>query len=276
VNAVARDGTPVLMGPVATGQVEVVRMLLQAGARLAPRGAHGGGARTRDQEAAAGRPLRAGRRLVRRWLPILAAVVSLLAAPPLQAESPKERAAKLMKTLARTRTRRSARRRRGPGRHGRLGLGARPDRRAQGSSADVRIAATYALTKLKDHAQPAVPALKEMLTDPNSLVRYNAVVALQNMDAATSDELMPALAPLLADRDKEIRENVLKMLFNVGLADRRCATRWWARGAGPGVRREVASAVERRQRGTRPARVRDAAGAAGPAGGRPQCAATSW
>jgi HEAT repeat protein len=112
-------------------------------------------------------------------------------------------------------------------------------------SADVRIAATYALTKLKDHAQPAVPALKEMLADPNGLVRYNAVVALQNMDAATSDELMPALAPLLADRDKEIRENVLKMLFNVGLEDKAVrATLVGALELGPvEVRREVANAL---------------------------------
>ena len=32
--------------------------------------------------------------------------------------------------------------------------------------------------------------------------------------------VLSALAPLLADRDKEIRENVLKMLFNVGLEDK--------------------------------------------------------
>jgi HEAT repeat protein len=183
---------------------------------------------------------------VRRSLAVVAAVVSLLAAPPLRAESPKERAAKLMKTLARDK---DAQKRADAAES--LGdMGAWDSVPAltaalKDPSADVRIAATYALTKLKDHAQEAVPALKEMLADPNSLVRYNAVVALQNMDAATPEELMPALAPLLADRDKEIRENVLKMLFNVGLAEK--AVRDTLVGAlelGPlEVRREVASAL---------------------------------
>lgn len=177
---------------------------------------------------------------------VVAVVVSLLAAPPLQAESPKERAAKLMKTLAKDK---DAQKRADAAES--LGdMGAWDSVPAltaalKDPSADVRIAATYALTKLKDHAQEAVPALKEMLTDPNSLVRYNAVVALQNMDAATSEELMPALAPLLADHDKEIRENVLKMLFNVGLADKSVRdTLVGALELGPlEVRREVASAL---------------------------------
>jgi HEAT repeat protein len=183
---------------------------------------------------------------VTRSLTAVAAVVSLLAAPPLRAESPKEKAAKLMKVLARDKDAEK----RADAAEGLGDMGAWDSVPAltaalKDPSADVRIAATYALTKLKDHAQPAVPALKEMLADPNSLVRYNAVVALQNMDAATSEELMPALAPLLADRDKEIRENVLKMLFNVGLEDK--AVRDTLVGAmelGPlEVRREVAHSL---------------------------------
>ena len=185
---------------------------------------------------------------MKRSLPVTLAVVALLAAAPARAESPKERAAKLMKVLAKDK---DAQKRADAAES--LGdMGAWDSVPALAAalkdpSAEVRIAATYALTKLKDHAQEAVPALKEMLADPNSLVRYNAVVALQNMDAATPEEYMPALAPLLADRDEEIRENVLKMLFNVGLEDK--AVRDTLLGAlelGPvEVRREVALALDR-------------------------------
>jgi HEAT repeat protein len=157
---------------------------------------------------------------MKRSLAVAFTLAALLAAPCARADSPKERAQKLMKTLA---THKDPQARADAAESlGDMGAwDAVPALTAalKDRSADVRIAATYALTKLKEHAREAVPALKEMLSDPNGLVRYNAVVALQNMDAATPQELMPALGPLLADDDKEIRENVLKMLFIVGLAD---------------------------------------------------------
>jgi HEAT repeat protein len=183
-----------------------------------------------------------------RSLPVTLAVLALLAPSPARAETPKERAQKLMKTLAGDKD--AVKRADAAESLGDMGAwDAVPALTAalKDPAADVRIAATYALTRLKDHARDAVPALKEMLADPSSLVRYNAVVALQNMDAATPDEYMPALAPLLADRDKEIRENVLKMLLNVGLEDQ--AVRDALLGAlelGPvEVRREVATALDR-------------------------------
>jgi HEAT repeat protein len=181
-----------------------------------------------------------------RSIPAALGVALLLAAPPVQADSPKERAQKLMKTLAKDKD--PQKRADAAESLGDMGAwDAVPALAAalKDPSADVRIAATYGLTKLKEHAKDAVPALKEVLADPNSLVRYNAVVALQNLDAATPGELMPALAPLLADRDKEIRENVLKMLFNVGLEDEPVRdTLIGALELGPvEVRREVATAL---------------------------------
>lgn len=181
-------------------------------------------------------------------IPVVLGVALLLSAAPARAESPKERAQKLMKTLAKDKD--PQKRASAAEDLGTMGAwDAVPALAAalEDPSADVRIAATYGLTRLKEHAKDAVPALKKVLADPNALVRYNAVVALQNLDAATPGELMPALAPLLADRDKEIRENVLKMLFNVGLEEK--SVRDTLLGAlelgPPEVRHEVAMAVDR-------------------------------
>src|SRR6266851_10127726 len=52
-------------------------------------------------------------------------------------------------------------------------------------SADVRVAATEALLELKDAAKGAIIPLKEALHDAEGPVRFNAMVALSNMNAAT-------------------------------------------------------------------------------------------
>ena len=128
-------------------------------------------------------------------------------APPLRAESPKERAAKLMKVLARDKD--ALRRADAAEDLGDMGAwDAVPalTEALKDPSADVRIAATYALTKLKDHAQPAVPALKEMMADPNSLVRYNAVVALQDL-VGYRETFTPALTAALLKRREAASPN---------------------------------------------------------------------
>ena len=139
-------------------------------------------------------------------------------------------------------------------------------------SADVRIAATYALTKLKDHAQEAVPALKEMLGDPNSLVRYNAVVALQNMDAATHGRADAGPGPAAGGpRQGDPRERPQDAVQRgpAGEGGARHAGR--RAGAGPGggaargLRRAVARGREARERALG-ARAGGAAHAAGPQG----------
>ena len=139
---------------------------------------------------------------------------------PARAESPKERAAKLMKKLA---TDKKADVRADAAKElGDMGAwDAVPALAAalKDPSADVRAGAAYALVKLKDKAKDAAPALKEALGDRDHLVRYNAVVALQNMEAATPAELAAPIVSLLPGADKDEGESVVKMLLNLGFED---------------------------------------------------------
>jgi HEAT repeat protein len=141
-------------------------------------------------------------------------------AGPTRAESPKERAAKLMKKLA---TDKKAEVRADAAKAlGDMGAwDAVPALAAalKDPSADVRAGAAYALVKMKDRAKDAAPALKDALGDRDRLVRYNAVVALHNMEAATSAELAAPIASLLDGADKDDRESVVKMLVNLGFED---------------------------------------------------------
>jgi HEAT repeat protein len=148
-------------------------------------------------------------------------VLGLLgAAAPAQAESSKERAAKLMKKLAtdkKPEVRADAAKQLGD-------LGAWDDVPALAAalkdpSAEVRAGAAYALVELKDKAKDAVPALKEALGDRDRLVVYNVVVALHNMEAGTPAELAPPLRWLVEQSDREDRESLVRMFVNLGFED---------------------------------------------------------
>ncbi len=139
-------------------------------------------------------------------------------AGPARAESPKERAAKLMKKLA---TDKKADARADAAKAlGEMGAwDAVPALAAalKDPSPDVRAGAAYALVKLKDKSKDAVPALKDALGDRDRLVRYNAVVALHNMEAATPAELAAPIASLLDGAGKD--ETVVRMLVDLGFED---------------------------------------------------------
>jgi HEAT repeat protein len=149
-------------------------------------------------------------------------IAGLLVTAPVQAEAPRERAAKLMKKLAKEKkpaARAEAARELGD-------MKAWDAVEALGTAladpaAEVRAAAAYALVKLEDKAKDAAPALKTALADDDRLVRYNAVVALHNTQAATPAELAPPLASLLADEDDEDdRKNLALMLVNQDFDDK--------------------------------------------------------
>ncbi len=152
---------------------------------------------------------------------------------PARAESPKDRATKLMKKLAKDKdpdVRAEAARELG-------NMGAWDAVPALATalsdpSDQVRANAAYALAGLKDKARDAVPALRDALHDPDRTTRYNVIVALINLKAATPAELAAPVASLLADADADDREQVVEMLVNLGLAD-------------PTVRRTVFDTLER-------------------------------
>lgn len=147
-------------------------------------------------------------------------IAGLTVAAPVRAEAPRERAAKLMKKLAKEK---------------------KPAARAQAArdlgdmeawdavealatalkdpADEVRAAAAYALVKLEDKAKDAAPALKEALADDDRLVRYNAIVALHNMDAAAPGDLAAPIASLLAEADADDRKSLTAMLVHLDLAD---------------------------------------------------------
>jgi HEAT repeat protein len=150
----------------------------------------------------------------------LLAVAVLGAAAPAHAESPKERAAKLTKKLAGDK--KASVRADAAKELGQMGAwDAVPALAAalKDPAAEVRGMAAYALVKLKDHAKPAAPALKEALADSDRLVRYNAVVALHTMDAATPAELAAPMASLFDGADKDDIDNVATLLVNQGFED---------------------------------------------------------
>src|SRR5712692_2819004 len=110
-----------------------------------------------------GRPRGARRRVMRSRIGTALLIVGLVGmAAPARAESPKERAAKLMKKLA---TDKKAEERSAAAKElGDMGAwDAVPALAAalKDPSADVRAGAAYALVKLKDKAKDAAPALKE-------------------------------------------------------------------------------------------------------------------
>jgi HEAT repeat protein len=158
---------------------------------------------------------------MKRWMGATLGLALVLAGGAAGADSPKEKAQKLMKQLASHKdpqVRADAAESLGD-----MGAwDAVPALAAalKDPSADVRVSATYALTKLQEHSRDAVPALKEVLADPNRTVRYNAAVALSFLDAATPDELAPAVAPLLAEADPEMREHAMTMLVGMGLGEK--------------------------------------------------------
>ena len=150
-------------------------------------------------------------------------IAGLMVAGPAHAEAPRERAAKLMKKLANDK--KPAVRAEAARELGDMGAWDAVDALATALKdpfTEVRAAAAYALVKLKEKAKEAAPALKQALADEDRLVRYNAVVALHNMDAATPAELAPPLASLLAHADKadkDERKNLVLMLVNLGFDD---------------------------------------------------------
>jgi HEAT repeat protein len=137
-----------------------------------------------------------------------------------RAESPKERAAKLTKKLA---TDKKASVRADAAKElGDIGAwDAVPALAAalKDPAPEVRAGAAYALVKLKDKAKDATPALKEALGDSDRLVRYNAVVALHNMETGTPAELAAPMVSLFDGADKDDRESVAAMLVNLGFED---------------------------------------------------------
>jgi HEAT repeat protein len=105
----------------------------------------------------------------------------------------------------------------------------------------VRQAVAYALVEFQENAQEAVPALREALADTDRNVRYNAVVALHNLKAATGAELAPAIQSLLQGADKDDRENLVDMLMDLGVSDdaaRKAILDGLTHGT-PGVRKQI-------------------------------------
>jgi len=148
-------------------------------------------------------------------------MAGLLVAAPVRAEAPRERAAKLMKKLAKEK--KPAARAEAARELGDMGAWDAVEALAaalKDPAAEVRGAAAGALVELKDKAKDAAPALKEALADRDRIVRYNAVVALHNMQAATPGELAPPLASLLADEDDDDdRKSLAMMLVHQDLDD---------------------------------------------------------
>ena len=150
----------------------------------------------------------------------IALALLLLGTAAVRAETPKEKAEKLVKKLSTSK---------------------KPDERAAAAEAlgdmgawdavpalaaalkdpdaRVRVSASYALAKLKDAAKDAVPAVKGVLADRDPTVRYNAVVILHNLHAATPAEIAPALVSLLKDGERDQTGKIAQMLVGLGLDD---------------------------------------------------------
>jgi len=150
-----------------------------------------------------------------------------------RAETPKQKAEKLVKKLA---TSKKAEERAAAAEElGNLGAwDAVPALAAALKDPDthVRGRAIYALTQLKDAARPAAPEIKGVLTDGDPTTRYNAIVILKNLDLATPAELAPAMVSLLKDGERDQPAKVAKMLVGLGLDD-------------PGVRAAVFDGLDR-------------------------------
>jgi len=150
----------------------------------------------------------------------IALALLLLGTASVSAETPKEKAAKLVKKLS---TSKKADERAAAAEA--LGdMGAWDTVPALAAAlkdpdAHVRVSASYALAKLKDAAKDAVPAVKEVLADRDPTVRYNAVVILHNLHAATPAEIAPALVSLLKDGERDQSGKAAQMLVALGLDD---------------------------------------------------------
>ena len=151
---------------------------------------------------------------------VMVLALLLLGTVPARAETPKEKAAKLVKKLSTSK--KPEERAAAAEALGDMGAwDAVPALAAalKDPDAHVRVNASYALAKLKDAAKDAVPAVKGVLADPDPTVRYNAVVILHNLHAATPAEIAPALVSLLKDGERDERGKVAKMLVALGLDD---------------------------------------------------------
>jgi len=69
----------------------------------------------------------------------------------------------------------------------------------------VRAAACRALTRLGSNAQPAIPAVRLLLADGNSMVRRDAAGALGNIGGPEAENAVPELTALLNDDDWQVR-----------------------------------------------------------------------
>src|SRR4051794_21937115 len=151
----------------------------------------------------------------------LLVLAAFSAALPARAESPRDRALKLQKKLATDKNAEvRAESARTLGEMGAWDAVPALAKALEDPADEVRAASAGALVDLKEHARPAVPALEKALDDRYRSVRYNAVVALHNLDAATPAELGKAIASLLegADDEKEMAD-VVDMLMDLGLDD---------------------------------------------------------
>lgn len=118
----------------------------------------------------------------------------------------------------------------------------------QDRSVAVRLAVLRSLDYMKERSRGAVPALKDLLADPDLTVRFNTVLILRKLDAVPASELAAPLAAILADPDPdadELRKPALEMLLHLGLQEE--AVRKAIMGAlelgPPSVRREMATAL---------------------------------
>lgn len=74
-----------------------------------------------------------------------------------------------------------------------------------GDAADRRGIANYGFSVLGEHAAPAIPRLKKLLTNPNSGVRAAALETLVCCVGASSQETMPEILRLMNDPDRTVQ-----------------------------------------------------------------------
>ncbi|MET0554644.1 MAG: HEAT repeat domain-containing protein [Vicinamibacteria bacterium] len=92
----------------------------------------------------------------------------------------------------------------------------------QDYSVAVRLAVLRSLDYMKERARPAIPALRDLLADSDPTVRFNTVVILRGLDAASVTEMSVPLAAILADPDPDadaLRKPALEMLLHLGLQE---------------------------------------------------------
>jgi hypothetical protein len=112
-------------------------------------------------------------------------------------------------------------------------------------SPDVRASVAGALVHLKGEASAEVPQLKEALGDTEPFVRYNAVVALSNMHAASPAELAPVITPFLWYQKDDFKVDSRDILMRLGISHEevRAGVSAALSQGDPGVRRGVVQAL---------------------------------